>query len=200
MNILRFYPKDDGDWYFCSADVEKDIFAIKEYYRTKAMEKELSAAKREKEKAQRMAQRVQQSAASTRQGATRRKQSKIRYIFLTFLVIFLIILFTNISGIVKVLKNTFEFGDTSKNDKTNTLIQDEIDNFVSNFGNTHYLSIGENHKPQASVWLNGKDDDICYSTNEDIVTVTAGGIVKAMAAGEAFVVVRSGNMLKCTNT
>lgn len=163
LNIVRFYPKETGAWYFCSADVKKDVSAIKECVRSKK---------------------------------TGKQRIKIPYIVTAVIVVLLVTLFTSISSAIKGIKNIFNLGDANKKEQTKAMIQDEIDNFVSTFGNTYNLSIGENHKPQASVWLQGNNKDICYSTNEDVVTVTVGGIAKAIAEGEAYVVIGYGNMFE----
>ncbi len=195
LNIARFYPKEQRNWYFCSADAEKDVVAIKEYIRTKTIEKELTAAKREKEKAERAAQRAQQSADASRQTAARKRQGKHRYVVLGVVVVMIILAFSCVSGIIGQLKNIFN-AESSQDKKTNALIQEEIDNFVSDFGNTIQLTVGETHKPQAAIWLKGNDDADCYSTNEDVATISEGGFVKAIAEGEVFIVIRSNTMFK----
>lgn len=162
LNIVRFYPKEAGKWYFSSADIEKDVSAIKAYSRTQ-------------------------------KPATKKK---LPYILLAGIVITLIVLSTVVSGIAKLIKNLFNTDSSKIDSATKAQIQEEIDNFASDFGNTYYLTLGENHKPQAAVWLNGGSDNTCYSTNEDVVTATSGGIVKAVGEGEAFVVIRSGKMFK----
>ena len=174
LNIARFYPKEQSNWYFSSADAEKDVASIKEYHRAKTIEKELTAAK---------------------QTASRKRQGKHRYVVLGVVVVVIILAFSFISGIIGQLRNIFNAG-SSQDKKTNTLIQEEIDNFVSSFENTIQLTVGETHKPQAAIWLNGQDNDDCYSTNEDVATISEGGFVKAISEGEAFIVIRSNTMFK----
>ncbi len=70
-------------------------------------------------------------------------------------------------------------------------IQEEIDTFVEEPGNTTELKVGEGDKPDAALWLNGGGGSV-YSTDETVVTVSSSGNVNAVGEGEAFVVIKAG--------
>ena len=90
-----------------------------------------------------------------------------------------------ITGMFQVHKYTVQ----GKYQTQDELIQEEIDTFVSDYGNTVQLKVGEGHSPDAAVWLGQTGS--CYSTNENVVTISSTGNVKAVGEGEAFVVIKA---------
>ncbi|MCD7883303.1 MAG: zinc-ribbon domain-containing protein [Lachnospiraceae bacterium] len=74
-------------------------------------------------------------------------------------------------------------------EKYKTVIDQEIDDFVSTGLNTITLSVSGNneHKPEAAIW--GENNISCYSSDESVVTVSSGGKVTAVGEGSAYVVI-----------
>ncbi len=72
-------------------------------------------------------------------------------------------------------------------EKYKNFIDPALDDFVADALNTTYLSVGQESKPIAAVW----GDIICYSDDESVVTVSDGGKVTAVGAGQAHVVIIS---------
>ena len=67
-----------------------------------------------------------------------------------------------------------------------------IENFVPSRLNTFTLKVGDEHKPGASIWLQGGDNTgSAYSSNTEVVTVSEYGIVTAVGEGSAYVVIAS---------
>ncbi len=67
-----------------------------------------------------------------------------------------------------------------------------IDNFVSTGLNTFEMTIGDEHAPNATVWLkNGRG--LTYSSDTNVVTVTDLGKVTAVGEGTAYVVIVADN-------
>jgi serine/threonine protein kinase len=55
--------------------------------------------------------------------------------------------------------------------------------------NTYTLTVGGTHKPSASVWLNNGSQGTVYSSDPNIASVNAGGVVTGISAGQAYVVI-----------
>ena len=70
-------------------------------------------------------------------------------------------------------------------------IQAEINNFAPTALNTVTLRVGSTYKDSHAVWLQS-GNGTCYTTDPDVVSVSESGLVTALCAGEAFVVIRSG--------
>lgn len=66
--------------------------------------------------------------------------------------------------------------------------EEVIESFVSSAFNTIDLKVGDEHKPQAAVWL--PTDGGTYSSDESVVTVTSLGKVTAVGKGSAYVIIR----------
>lgn len=62
-----------------------------------------------------------------------------------------------------------------------------IDSFVSDELNTYELTVGEEHAPQAKLWLKSGDGTV-YSSDESVVTVTELGKVTGVGEGTAYVI------------
>lgn len=68
-----------------------------------------------------------------------------------------------------------------------------LEDFVSSKLNTYTLEVGEKHAPGASVWAQG-GGATCHSSDESVVTVSAGGTVTAVGEGTAYVAIDTGHM------
>ncbi len=65
-----------------------------------------------------------------------------------------------------------------------------IDSFVSSALNTFTLKIGDEHSPNAAVWLkSGDSEGTAYSSDEKVITVSEYGKVTAVGEGTAYVVI-----------
>ncbi len=76
--------------------------------------------------------------------------------------------------------------------------QELIDNFVPDNLNTFTLSVGESHKPSASLWLNGEGGNMqtdVYSSNPAVAEVGSLGKVTGIAPGEAYIIITASNGL-----
>lgn len=81
------------------------------------------------------------------------------------------------------------------NDKDKELDYDAIiDSFVPDSLNTFQLSVGDTHKPNAAVWLQGSGGAV-YSSDESVVTVTELGKVTAVGQGSAYVIIVGGGRM-----
>ncbi len=81
------------------------------------------------------------------------------------------------------------------NDKDKELDYDAIiDSFVPDSLNTFELSVGDTHKPNAAVWLQGSGGAV-YSSDESVVTVTELGKVTAVGQGSAYVIIVGGGRM-----
>jgi len=81
------------------------------------------------------------------------------------------------------------------NDKDTELDYDAIiDSFVPDSLNTFQLSVGDIHKPNAAVWLQGSRGAV-YSSDESVVTVTELGKVTAVGQGSAYVIIVGGGRM-----
>ena len=81
------------------------------------------------------------------------------------------------------------------NDKDKELDYDAIiDSFVPDSLNTFQLSVGDIHKPNAAVWLQGSRGAV-YSSDESVVTVTELGKVTAVGQGSAYVIIVGGGRM-----
>ena len=81
------------------------------------------------------------------------------------------------------------------NDKDKELDYDAIiDSFVPDSLNTFQLSVGDTHKPNAAVWLQGSRGAV-YSSDESVVTVTELGKVTAVGQGSAYVIIVGGGRM-----
>lgn len=81
------------------------------------------------------------------------------------------------------------------NDKDKELDYDAIiDSFVPDSLNTFQLSVGDIHKPDAAVWLQGSRGAV-YSSDESVVTVTELGKVTAVGQGSAYVIIVGGGRM-----
>ncbi len=69
-----------------------------------------------------------------------------------------------------------------------------IDSFVPDSLNTFVLSVGNAHKPNAAVWLQGSGGAV-YSSDESVVTVTDLGKVTAVGEGSAYVIIVGGGKM-----
>ena len=69
-----------------------------------------------------------------------------------------------------------------------------IDSLVPDALNTFELSVGDTHKPNAAVWLQGSRGAV-YSSDESDVTVTDLGKVTAVGQGTAYVIIVGGGKM-----
>lgn len=83
---------------------------------------------------------------------------------------------------------------TSETHRTFTY-EEMIDSFVPDALNCFDLKVGESHKPQAALWLQGGSGEV-YSSDENVVTVSALGKVTAVGEGEAYVVISIGSLFQ----
>lgn len=82
------------------------------------------------------------------------------------------------------------FFKTLKKIRTQSIIDQAIEDYMPKFYNSPELSIGETFKPGAAVWCNG-GDSTCYSSDESVATVSDTGLVKAVGRGTAYIVIKS---------
>lgn len=194
-------------WYFSSRSPKADVERIQELLRHKHMEQEVDAAKQEADAARREADAAKQETYATRQAAQRQAQQArqatyrdrnnkklVTVVAVGVAAVVLLAIFGSvISGVLKAINKVdidvpgIVGNDTAPDER----IQEEIDTFVEDPGNTVNLKVGEGHKPGGAVWLNGGGGS-CYSTNEAVVTISSTGNVKAVGEGEAFVVIKAG--------
>ncbi len=72
-----------------------------------------------------------------------------------------------------------------------------IEEFVPSVLNTFELYVGEDHSPDAAIWVQSGKADKVYSDNTNVITVSPYGKVTAVGEGEAHVVIMGlGNMHK----
>lgn len=71
---------------------------------------------------------------------------------------------------------------------SNAKYQEMIDSFVSNKLNTFELSVGEAHKPQASLWLQTMNGEV-YTSDPNVIQISDLGKVTAVGEGSAYVVI-----------
>lgn len=67
-----------------------------------------------------------------------------------------------------------------------------IENFVPTGLNSYELSVGQEHKPSAAMWLSSGGE--VYTSDPNVVTVTELGKVTAVGDGQAYVVICDGSM------
>ena len=85
--------------------------------------------------------------------------------------------------------------DESENSETENKItyKDMIDSLVSDALNTFEMTVGEEHKPGASLWL--QNGGTAYSSDENVVTISNLGKVTAVGEGSAYIIITFGNTL-----
>jgi len=92
------------------------------------------------------------------------------------------ILILVIAFFIHIFRNVFK--------STKIDMDKEISEYYEDSWNHITLSIGNTHKPQAAIWLNGGGGNTA-SSNTSVVTVSSKGIVKAVGRGTAYVVIMS---------
>ena len=83
---------------------------------------------------------------------------------------------------------------SNKNEQKEINYQAMIDSFVAGPLNTFELTIGDEHAPNATVWLkNQAANGTAYTSDESVVTVTEFGKVTAVGEGTAYIVITAQN-------
>ncbi|MCD7957653.1 MAG: hypothetical protein LUG93_18280 [Lachnospiraceae bacterium] len=84
-----------------------------------------------------------------------------------------------------------EIPETDRAELSNTsdesIMSQAVDDFVESLLNTFNLSVGEEDKPSAAIWMSGSNAK-CYSSDTAVVTVSSQGKVTAVGTGTAYVV------------
>lgn len=89
-----------------------------------------------------------------------------------------------------ILSLLFTLGGCRKNQAPAEKYKDLIEDFVPDHFNYQELAVGEVDKPTAAVWTEVNIFDLVkvVSTDENVVTVSKGGKVTAVAEGSAYVI------------
>jgi hypothetical protein len=91
---------------------------------------------------------------------------------------------------VLILSLLFALGGCHKKQEPAEKYKDLIEDFVPDHFNYQELAVGEVDKPTAAVWAEGNVFGLVkvVSTDENVVTVSKGGKVTAVAEGSAYVI------------
>lgn len=181
----------DQVWYISSRDPQVDVARVVERFHYKDMEKQADAAQKEAAAAKKQADAAKKEAAQAKASPEKKRWAIVAAVIAGLLLLAgLGSTFSDRSGNSE--DKDFEIPNLggSSNSSVDDRIQEEIDTFVETAGNTINLKVGEGHRPSSAVWLNGGGGS-CYSTNESVITISSTGNVKAVAEGEAFVVIKT---------